>query len=284
MDPTSQADPAEYAVAFKSVRFAKNLCLLGIFLALVLQLVTFFLVRFGGVIDSSEIHRAQDRSQAQATHLYGSARSSTTAPADKAPAADNPTTRPAAEEKPVLADADDASAGREGIGTAVMWKQFFGWLLHATKVLTPVMAMLLSLTILLGVKLSLLGRLGGVAGLMSAFFWSLILLMLLSPWQEILRGPYACGAMYSLRELLTQTRQVKALWGASGVSGPDHAFYCIRFGGLPVLALLVWIAVLAKFSSVKNHMVFPSSAPAPAARDLETPSLGAIDASESEPL
>ena len=57
------------------------------------------------------------------------------------------------------------------------------------------------LTILLALKVSLVGRLGGINHICRAFFLSLVMLFLLLPWQRIFDG-VVLGAIYSPSELL----------------------------------------------------------------------------------
>jgi len=57
------------------------------------------------------------------------------------------------------------------------------------------------LTILLALKISLVGRLGGINHICRAFFLSLIMLFLLLPWQRVFGG-IVLGAIYTPRELV----------------------------------------------------------------------------------
>jgi len=57
------------------------------------------------------------------------------------------------------------------------------------------------LTILLALKISLVGRLGGINHICRAFFLSLIMLFLLLPWQKAFGG-IALGAIYTPSELV----------------------------------------------------------------------------------
>ncbi len=57
------------------------------------------------------------------------------------------------------------------------------------------------LTLLFGLQVSLVGRLGGVSHVTRAFFLSLLMLILMMPWQKIFWG-VVVGAMYSPDDLL----------------------------------------------------------------------------------
>jgi len=139
------------------------------------------------------------------------------------------------------------------------WYYALQWALPATRFCAMVSAILLAISILLAVKLSLLGRLGGVAGMTSAFFWSLILLAILTPWQRVLGGQLVCGAMFNLGELIEAARKVKTAWGATDVSLLDTTIYYARFLAYPIVALLVWLIVQAKFARGRHLVQMPES-------------------------
>ena len=239
----------EYAAAFSSAQTAKNICLFAIFVALGLQLASMFMIRFVGVLDPLEGHRVK---------------SSTTIGLPRTPAT-IPTTSPATAptSAPIVVTAkrttvEAPTLSESAIGRAVMWRESLTWAMDATKALAPIICVLLVLALLLAVMLSLVGRLGGMAGLTSALFWSLVLLILLTPWQHIFQGRFACGAMYSLHELIDQTRTIEPAWGAQDPSLLTRSTYYVRFVGLPALAVLVWIIVLVKFAIGRFHMVLPA--------------------------
>ena len=93
--------------------------------------------------------------------------------------------------------------------------------------------MLYCLTILLALKVSLVGRLGGINHICRAFFLSLIMLLLLLPWQKVFGG-VVLGAIYSPCELLK--------WCSNQSS---EIFYIVlrylRFTGYWLLILLLLI-------------------------------------------
>lgn len=249
MDTRSNLTAPEYAAAFKSARTAKNICLFAIFVALGLELASMFMVRFVGVLDPLEVRLVPAVKIAQVVEapLAG-----TTMPALA------PTTKPAVKARPAAMIGKTEPVSETAIANAVMWRESLTWVLDATKTLAPIICVLLVLALLLAVMLSLVGRLGGIAGLTSALFWSLVLLMLLTPWQHIFQGRFACGAMYSLEELLAQTRTVEPSWGAQDVSLLTRSTYYGRFAGLPVVTLLVWITVLVKFAIGGSRMTLPA--------------------------
>jgi hypothetical protein len=93
--------------------------------------------------------------------------------------------------------------------------------------------LLYCLTMLLSLKISLVGRLGGMNHISRAFFLSLVMLILLLPWQRVFGG-VVLGAIYSPCELVK--------W--SSAETPDifgKILYYLRFSGYWLLILLLLI-------------------------------------------
>jgi hypothetical protein len=141
-----------------------------------------------------------------------------------------------------------------GLTPAQKWAIAMSWVLPATKFGATVLSLLLLLTILFSVLLSLVGRLGGISPLISAFFWSLILFVMLMPWQQILsNGSVACGSLYNLGELLT----ARMLNSAPDASWHDQTLYLARFLVYPSVGVLVWLVVHLKYGRGCMRMDFP---------------------------
>lgn len=111
-------------------------------------------------------------------------------------------------------------------------------LLNAVLVLT---ATLYCLTLLFGLKVSMHGRLGGINQISRAFFLSLIMLVLLLPWQRIFGG-VVTGAIYTPDEL------VECYSGKTN-DILDIILYYLRFSGYSVLILL--LLVLSQLRSLR---------------------------------
>ncbi len=93
--------------------------------------------------------------------------------------------------------------------------------------------LLYCLTILLSLKISLVGRLGGMNHISRAFFLSLVMLILLLPWQRVFGG-VALGAIYSPCELVK--------WSSAETPGIfGTILYYLRFSGYWLLILLLLI-------------------------------------------
>jgi len=256
--PKLESDSPEYAAALKSVRAAKNVLAVLIVAALVLQVAGFVMVRWVGLIDSPEAGAAGGirlgSAEAGVRRDMGPSAGSPL----RAPAATRAATQTAAKTpryKPKMAA---RSMAPEEVGAAVMWTKILHGVLQAVKGVTPALCVLLALTLLLGVQLTLLGRLGGVVDLIGAFFWSLVLLAILMPWQDVFQDHFACGALYGIGELIGQTRLVKAP-PSIGATTAEQVFYYARFLAFPLLALLVWITVMVKFASARNRESPPAA-------------------------
>jgi len=102
-------------------------------------------------------------------------------------------------------------------------------------------AMLYWLTQLFTLAISIIGRLGGMNHICRAFFLSLIVLVLLIPWQHVLDS-ILLGATFSAQEL--------ANGFATNTAGLyDRAAYYLRFSGYPLAVLT--LLILAHLRSVR---------------------------------
>jgi len=90
------------------------------------------------------------------------------------------------------------------------------------------------LTMLFSLKVSMMGRLGGINHIARAFFLSLAFLVLLVPWQLVFAGAVA-GAMYTPQELLSCSAAAKD----SDIF--SQILYYLRFTGYWLLVLLLLI-------------------------------------------
>jgi len=111
----------------------------------------------------------------------------------------------------------------------------FTWTLRLINCVLVLAAVLYCMSLLFGLKVSLIARLGGVSNVCRAFFLSLIMLILLLPWQKVF-GPTVLGAMYTPDELLKAT---------SVPLDTDNIFFMVlhylRFSGYWFLTFLLLI-------------------------------------------
>jgi hypothetical protein len=149
----------------------------------------------------------------------------------------------------VLAEAEGPVANLE---RAITWPSVdflsqvtaeqFAWALRLINAVLVLTASLYCLTLLFGLKVSMHGRLGGINHISRAFFLSLLMLVLLLPWQKVFGG-VVTGAIYTPAELIK--------WRAADKS--DDVFqtvlYYLRFSGYGVLVLL--LLILSQYRSLR---------------------------------
>ena len=108
------------------------------------------------------------------------------------------------------------------------------WVIRFVNFVLIPTAILYCLTMLFGLKVSLLGRLGGINHISRAFFLSLVFVVLLLPWQRFFGG-VVFGAMYTPDELLSRCAAAEdyRLFGT--------ILHYLRFTGYWLLVLLLLI-------------------------------------------
>ena len=117
----------------------------------------------------------------------------------------------------------------------ITWGQL-SWTVNLVNAVLILTATLYCLTLLFSLKVSMHGRLGGINHITRAFFLSLLMLVLLLPWQKVF-GSMVTGAVFTPAELekwyldrATQTGDML-----------NTALYYLRFSGYGVLMLLLLI-------------------------------------------
>jgi len=148
--------------------------------------------------------------------------------------------------KKVAAEANEPTKPAEAkeIVNGAFWKKItfkhLAWLIRFINFVLIPTAVLYCLTMLFSLKVSLLGRLGGINHISRAFFISLVMLVLLLPWQKFFSGVVA-GAMYTPSELL------KAYSAAENRDIFGTFFYYLRFVGYWLLIFLLLV-----FSQIRS--------------------------------
>lgn len=107
------------------------------------------------------------------------------------------------------------------------------WLIRFVNGLLILSAVLYCLSMLFGLKVSLVGRLGGINHISRAFFLSLVMLIILLPWQVVFDGVIA-GVLYTPYELLERCSAER-----SGIFATT--LHYLRFTGYWLLAVLFLI-------------------------------------------
>lgn len=107
------------------------------------------------------------------------------------------------------------------------------WLMRFVNAVLVLTAALYCLTLIFSLKVSMLGRLGGINHITRAFFLSLLALVLLLPWQKAFNG-IALGAMFTSDEIVE--------WFSARTDDIFNiALYYLRFCGYWLLVLLLFI-------------------------------------------
>jgi len=114
------------------------------------------------------------------------------------------------------------------------------WLIRFVDFVLIPTAILYCLTMLFSLKVSLLGRLGGINHIARAFFLSLAFVVLLMPWQKFFAGVVA-GAMYTPGELQSACAE------AEDCNIFATTLHYLRFTGYWLLVLLLLI-----FSQIRS--------------------------------
>jgi len=173
-------------------------------------------------------------------------------------------------------DAATSPADRQDAAAADGWRAGLSLALSLSKYTAPVLAGLLAVSLLVALNVVLVGRLGAGAGIIGAFFWAVILLAILVPWQNVFAARDAMGALYGLDELRAWAWPLRPAWwpeGAAEIPLVEKVGAAARVFGYPVLALLVLIVLQVKFARSCRQMAGPQVAlPArPSPADYPTP-------------
>lgn len=137
-------------------------------------------------------------------------------------------------------------------------------------------AVLYCLSLLIAMKLSLVSRLGGLAPASKAFFLSLIVMVLVLPWQSLI-CPSLAGTLFAYPELV---RRYSAQLPSEHFM--DTIYYYGRFTGLWVVTLSVLIAAQLR-SWQATRLIYPQRI-APNETQPLTPLFPAADIGEKENL
>ena len=130
------------------------------------------------------------------------------------------------------------------------------------------------LTLLIGLKISLAGRLEGAAGLTKGFFWALFFLAVALPWQHILVHEVegqptrmlgtVPGALFGMEEL---TSELAPVIQDSQIDPLREVLLAARFLLYPIAALLLLVTAQSKYRPQRVEMPEPVSV----SRLTETP-------------
>ena len=142
---------------------------------------------------------------------------------------------PAAASEPVPAD----KAKAESVKPFKVKFQWIAWVLRVGTFAGVATATLYSLILVFCLKISLVGRLGGINHIARAFIWSLVAMVFLLPWQRYFGGVLA-GAVFTPTELMEACTRVTER------DMLERIFFYTRFVALPVVVILMMLAAQAR--------------------------------------
>ena len=225
---------ADYADAMMTARRAKNWLFIIVLLVLLSQIAVFFLARLHilSLGDRLTLPTIVSTTAPTTAAVEGSA---TTAPSASASIAEQPKSYPVA--------------------------TILRYVIPVETFLGVTLAIVFSIVLLLITLIMLVGRLIGVSHVTSAFIWSVLLLVLLFPWQSfLLTGPRDAspgaaivnddpafkipGTLYTWPELARDYDFKTTDPGGT----PGFILKWARFAGMPIVALLILLTVQAKSS------------------------------------
>ena len=208
--PAIDTGVEEHLAALKTVRGAEHLFGSLVALSLVVPMVLFAAGRYGGVFDEP---------------VTASPPMTTSAPTT--------TVAPVVEASGPLAILR-ANGARVRSTTRVA--------LSASRLVGTAAAALLAAAMMLAIGVSLAGRLGGARSMVIGFFYAMIVLLLLCPWERWLdlEGLPVSGAYYGLAE-------IEAAIDNAPASTTDRAVESVRFFGISGAALLLVAGVALRF-------------------------------------
>jgi len=261
--PNNLLDTTDCLEAVGVFKGWKNFLFVIVILCLLLLQASFLLVDTGCI----EIDQAVSSESAAANVVAEPAQGLAETPAVKAPDIPEPV-RQLIEEPNVVPESSETAvpdeaaepnspaepiskAGDVKLQRAITWPptelfsgitfEYLSWLIRVVNAVLILTATLFCLSMLFSLKISMLGRLGGINHISRAFFLSLFMLILLLPWQRIFGG-MALGAIYTPDELVKwHSVENKDLF--------EQVLYYLRFSGYWLLIFL--LLILSQIRSVR---------------------------------
>jgi len=246
--PNNLLDTTDCLEAVGVFKGWKNFLFVIVILCLLLLQASFLLVDTGCI----EIDQAVSSESAAANVVAEPAQGLAETPAVKAPdipepvrqLIEEPNVVPESSETAVPDEAAEPNSPAEPISKAgdVKLQRAITWpLIRVVNAVLILTATLFCLSMLFSLKISMLGRLGGINHISRAFFLSLFMLILLLPWQRIFGG-MALGAIYTPDELVKwHSVENKDLF--------EQVLYYLRFSGYWLLIFL--LLILSQIRSVR---------------------------------
>lgn len=234
--PSNLLDTTDCLEAIGVFRGWKNFLFIIVVLCLVLLQVSFWLVNLGYVKVEEGKEEVSTAAVKEAEQIVE--------PADEAKSEIKEAAKQVAGEANAPAEAAPQQPERQerASGFSVITFGRLAMLIRLFDFVLILAAVLYCLTMLFSLKVSLLGRLGGINHISRAFFLSLLGLVLLLPWQRFFAGVVA-GAIYTPGELL-RWYTIETSGGIFGI-----IVYYLRFSGYWLIVVL--FLIFAQIRSVR---------------------------------
>jgi len=236
-------DTTDCLEAVGVLRAWKNFSFVIVVLSLLILQILFWVVNLGLVKAGNETVVAAKTGQPAVAGRDTVPAANSEPTETEATADDEDVIREAAEK--VIADLNlpAAKAPKKSRLLSAITFERLAWLIRFLNFVSLLAATLYCLTMLFSLKVSLLGRLGGINHICRAFFLSLTFLVLLLPWQ-VFFGPVVKGAIYTPDNLLAWVS-----WRTAETSGIFvAALHYLRFTGYWLLVMLLLVFSLLRSS------------------------------------
>jgi hypothetical protein len=155
---------------------------------------------------------------------------------------------------PASTPAAKLASGAEKAPLYSIWYYVVESALPLAEFLGQVSCVLLAVSFLFAALVCLSGGLGGVRGSIAAFYWTLVLFVLLFPWGRWLATSPGAGQVPGVYYTVTQLRELSSVF-------PDRiqeVRHYLRFLGYPLLALLIILTADSRFRGgcrlVQRHL------------------------------
>lgn len=239
--PTNLLDTTDCLEAIGVFRYWKNLLFLIVVLCLLLLQGLFWLVETGFIKTNKEAETASSLVIPVNTAQPGeTAKQASAATTDKiAEAAKQVAAGP---NRPVEAAPPEQPARKIAVILGIKFEHL-AWLIRFFNFVLVPSAALYCLTMLFCLKVSLVGRLGGINHISRAFFISLTMVVFLLPWYKLPSGAFV-GALYSPQELATSCNPAETCKEFAPM-----IFHYLRFIGWWLLVVL--LLVLSQIRSAR---------------------------------
>jgi len=135
-----------------------------------------------------------------------------------------------------------------------MFYASFDSLMFATGLITVASVTFLVFAALSGMMTLIAGHLPGAGGATKAFFWAVLLVVLIMPWDRILsRASHLPMGIPSFADLIEAYRAYAQMAGPNFLAPPSVDMY-LRFALIPILMVLVTIMYLGRTSQANSQV------------------------------